>query len=355
MHHEPKAFRSWPATPLNGPSRRFARDSYAPPSPCFVKSQPCNIERSFVLFTVTNSQPSRTAEYMAFFRAIESVRASDRRLFVDSFASRFIRPSLRAAVWLSRRPILAALVNWYADRRLPGARTSAIARTRLIDDALGGTSRENIRQIAILGAGFDCRAYRLSGLKNTLVFEVDHPATLATKLARLRGVLPKIPDTVRFVGIDFNHQALPAVLTQAGFQSSQPAVFLWEGVTNYLTPEAVDSVLRYVASCSPGTQIVFTYVHSGVLDGSAHFEGAARVLQDVARLNEPWTFGILPHQLAEFLTGRGLCLDRDLSARDYRSRYFGAAAPRMKGYDFYHVAIAHVPKEKTASRGIPDA
>lgn len=283
---------------------------------------------------------------MAFFRAIESVRPENGRLFADSFAVHFVRPSLRSAVCLSRTPILAGVVNWYVDRRLPGARTSAIARTRFIDDVLRDSLAENITQVVILGSGFDCRGYRLAYSNGTAVFEVDHPATLAAKIACLREVLPKVPDNVRFVEIDFNHQVLPEVLNRAGFKSLRPAVFLWEGVTNYLTPGAVDSVLRYVASCSPGSRIIFTYVHSGILDGSVNFEGARRLLRDVARLDEPWTFGLSPIQLGEFLRERGLCLDRDLSAREYRSQYFGAAAQRMKGYDFYHVAIAGVPEGK---------
>jgi methyltransferase (TIGR00027 family) len=286
---------------------------------------------------------------MAFFRAMESLRPADRRLFADPFAVHFVRPSLRKAVRLSRVPILHVVVNWLADHRAPGARTSAIARTRLIDDALGALSEE-VTQVVILGAGFDCRAYRLPCLNRTTVFEVDHPATLALKLAGLRELLPKIPDNVRFVEIDFNHQTLPEALRRATFQSSRPALFLWEGVTNYLMPEAVDSVLRCVASCSPSSQVIFTYVHSGVLDGSVRFEGVTHLLRDVARLGEPWTFGLSPNQVASFLRERGLCLDRDLSAREYRSRYFGAVAQRMKGYDFYHVAIAHVPggKERTS-------
>jgi methyltransferase (TIGR00027 family) len=289
-----------------------------------------------------HSQPSRTAEYMAFFRAMESVRPADRRLFADPFAAHFIRPSLQRLVRFSRSAILAGFVNWYTDRRLPGARTSGIARTRLIDDALGGALGENIPQVVILGAGFDCRAYRLSCLNKATVFEVDHPTTLATKLARLRDLLPKIPANVRFVEIDFNRQTLPEVLTQSGFDPSRPAVFVWEGVTNYLTPEAVDSVLCYVAGCSRGSRVIFTYVHAGVLDGSVHFDGARHLLREVAQLDEPWTFGLFPNEVAEFLCERGLCLDRDLSAREYRSQYFGPPAQWMKGYEFYHVAIAHV-------------
>src|ERR1700754_1776195 len=117
----------------------------------------------FVLFMTAN-RASRTAEYMAFFRALESVRPQGERLFVDPFAERFVGRGLRRGVWLSRWPWLAGWVNRYADWRLPGARTSAIARTKLIDDAFGDALRDGIRQVVILGAGFDCRAYRLAGL-----------------------------------------------------------------------------------------------------------------------------------------------------------------------------------------------
>jgi methyltransferase (TIGR00027 family) len=58
---------------------------------------------------------------------------------------------------------------------LPGGRTSGIARTRLIDDWITVAVRDRARQVAILGAGFDSRAWRLSALAGIPVFEVDHP------------------------------------------------------------------------------------------------------------------------------------------------------------------------------------
>lgn len=294
-----------------------------------------------------SGQSSRTAEYVAFFRACESVRPESKRLLFDPFATHFIRRSLRAAVWLSRIPLLGAVVPWYADRRLPGARTSAIARTRLIDDATSQALRDNIRQIVILGAGFDCRAYRLPGINSATVFEVDHQATLAWKLSCLREVLPKLPPNVRYVQSDFNREDVSQLLAQAGFDSSLPAMFLWEGVTNYLTSEAVDAVLRTVSSCAPGSRIVFTYVHSGILDGSVHFEGAPKLLDDVKQLGEPWTFGLAPTAVPEFLRQRGLRLDRDASAGQYRAQLYGTEARHIKGYEFYHVVIAHVPATAT--------
>jgi methyltransferase (TIGR00027 family) len=288
-------------------------------------------------------QASRTAEYMAFFRALESARPPRKRLFTDSFAMQFLRPGLRRAVYFSRVPVLGALIPRYLDRRLPGARTSGVARTCLIDDTLCQALREAIGQVVILGAGFDCRAYRLAGIGSAAVFELDHPATLSVKRAHLRRALANLPHNVRFVEIDFDRQSLGDVLAQAGLDSLSPAVFLWEGVTNYLSADAVDAVLRFVAGCAAGSRLVFTYIDRRALDGSGLFEGAADLMREVARLGEPWTFGLDPEELPNYLCARGLKLERDAGAREYRRQYFGAVGERMNGYDFYHVAIATVP------------
>jgi methyltransferase (TIGR00027 family) len=290
-------------------------------------------------------QASRTAEYMAFFRALESARTPRKRLFTDSFAMQFLRPGLRRAVYFSRVPVLGALVPRYLDRRLPGARTSGVARTRLIDEALCQTLQEGISQVLILGAGFDCRAYRLPAMNSAAVFEVDHPATLSVKRAHLRRVLANLPHNVRFVEMDFDRQTLGEALTQAGFDLLRPALFLWEGVTNYLSADAVDAVLRFVAGCAVGSRLIFTYIDRRALDGSAFFEGAADLMREVARLGEPWTFGLDPEELPDYLRARGLRLESDAGAREYRRQYFGPDAERMNGYDFYHVAIATVPTQ----------
>jgi len=290
-----------------------------------------------------SNRASRTAEYMAFYRAMESARPRAKRLFTDAFAIHFLRPSLRKAVVVCGIPYLGAVVAWYADRKAPGARTSAIARTRLIDDTVSQALHEGIHQVVILGAGFDCRIYRLYGISSVVAFEVDHPATVAAKLSRLRGLGAKLPVNVRFVEIDFDRQSLAETLQRGGFDSGQPAIFVWEGVTNYLTASAVDGVLRYVAGCASGSRLVFTYVHRGVLDGSGGFPDAAKILSNVRELGEPWTFGLLPEELPSYLYERGLRLNRDDGASQYRRAYFGKAAESMNGYDFYHVAVATVP------------
>jgi methyltransferase (TIGR00027 family) len=290
-----------------------------------------------------SDRASRTAEYMAFFRALEAARPPGRRRLEDPYAVHFLSPGLRRAVALSRTPVLGSLVARYADRRLPGARTSAVARTRVIDEVLAGFLAGGVDQVVLLGAGYDCRGYRMPGIAAATVFEVEHPATLAAKRARLREAAASVPAHVRFVETDFNRCGLAEGLAGMGFDRRRPAAFVWEGVTNYLTREAVEAVLGFVGGCARASRLVFTYVHRGALDGSVRFEDAPGLLRSVAALGEPWTFGLDPAESASLLRRHGLVLEADWGAREYRARVFGPSASRMRGYDFYRLAVAAVP------------
>jgi len=46
--------------------------------------------------------------------------------------------------------------------------------------------------------------------------------------------------------------------------------------------------------------------------------------------------------LPEFLAKRGLTLESDVGAAEYRERYFKDAARKMRGHEFYRVALARV-------------
>ena len=86
---------------------------------------------------VKKAQPSRTAEYMAFFRAVELRRPAGRRLFSDPFAARVLDRPLRAAASLWGVPVLGGLVPGCGSP-LAGPPPVAVARTRVIDDWLSG-------------------------------------------------------------------------------------------------------------------------------------------------------------------------------------------------------------------------
>ena len=114
---------------------------------------------------------SRTAEFMALFRAIESARPAKYRLFTDIYARKFLSPSYKLVVQMSRIPIIGMSISFYIDHKWPGARTSGIGRTRFIDDMLSKALHEGgFGQIVILGAGYDSRAYRIPGNRKNAGF-----------------------------------------------------------------------------------------------------------------------------------------------------------------------------------------
>jgi O-methyltransferase involved in polyketide biosynthesis len=84
-------------------------------------------------------QASRTAEFMALFRALETrSHPRQRRLFEDPLAAAFLSPTLRVAIELCRVPAFERATSKLVDSISPGARSSGVARTRLIDDAVRG-------------------------------------------------------------------------------------------------------------------------------------------------------------------------------------------------------------------------
>jgi methyltransferase (TIGR00027 family) len=288
---------------------------------------------------------SRTAEYMALFRALESSLPAGRRLFDDPFARDFLGPSLAFVVRLGNLPGLRELVLRIIDRRWPGARSSGVARTRFIDDAVGAALEEQLEQLVVLGAGFDSRAYRLPCLHKTSVFEVDHPDTLRRKRTALTRALGVFPHHVRFVSTDFNQDDLEQAMAAAsggGYRESARTLFLWEGVTNYLTEAAVDATLRWCSRAAPGSRLVFTYIERAVLEHPQSFFGTEKLFATLEAAGEAWTWGIEPCALPEFLAQRGLSLEQDVGAEEYRRLYWGERARNMRGYEFYRIAVARV-------------
>jgi len=296
---------------------------------------------------------SRTAEQNALFRTLESSRPERRRLFDDALAQAFLAWPLALVARLALVPGLGRFIPWYIDRRWPGVRSSVVARTRLIDDAIVTSLAEGMQQLVILGAGFDSRAYRLPQLRGVAVFEVDHPDTQAAKRRVLAHTLAAAPTHVRFVASDFNQRGLESAMAAAGYRESACTFILWEGVTNYLSEAAVDCTMRWCSRASPGSRLLFTYVHRDVLTKPGSYIGTDRLFASLAKAGERLTWGIEPDKLPAFLAERGLSLESDVGAAEYRERYFKAASRTMRGHEFYRVAVARVVEWPGAAAAHP--
>lgn len=285
-----------------------------------------------------NDSPSRTAAYMALFRAIESSRSSEERLFYDPLAAAFLDRRLRMAAEAARLPIVGGLVPRYIDRRWPGPRPSAVVRTRVIDEAVCEALREGCSQLVVLGAGYDTRAYRLPEAGGVETFEVDHPATQAVKRAVLGEASGVFAAHVHFVAVDFERDSLASALVKAGLQSAKRTCILWEGVFSYLTIDAIDATLRAVVeTCAAGSRLILTYVDEAALRTGDERPPWITAVEDAG---EPFVTGLDPAAADRFFAERGLELLHDGSTREWASRLAPRAAAKIP--DFYRVAVLEI-------------
>lgn len=176
--------------------------------------------------------------------------------------------------------------------------------------------------MAILGAGFDTRAYRIPGIEKTQVLEVDHPATQEVKLKRLKKVIDPLPDHVTFIPIDFNTQTLGERLLASGYDEQGKTLFIWQGVTMYLTAEGVDRTMAFIAQHSgPGSTVIFDYFFNEFLRDTSRPE-VKRLRQTMQVIGEEHVFGIDEGQLEPFLTQRGFCDVHNADAEELKRLYF---------------------------------
>lgn len=287
-------------------------------------------------------RPSRTAQTVALARAIETVRPREERLFADPYAVRFLG---RDGQWVLRcfrsAASRRAALRW-TDRIAPGLLGYAVSRTAFIDETLSAGLRRGAEQVVILGAGYDTRALRTSAIENAVVYEVDHPDTQAFKRARLGADLEAIRERVRFVGLDFDRQDLGAELRKSGLRPDRPSFVVWEGVTQYLPQQAVEATLRTLATLSPASELVLTYVDRALIEGTRSFPGGRRLLLAVRLAGEPFRFGLAPTEAAGFLRARGFELLDDLGGDDLSARYFAPMGRSDRVTETERVARARV-------------
>jgi methyltransferase (TIGR00027 family) len=202
-----------------------------------------------------------------------------------------------------------------------GTYGALICRVRYGDDVIAAAISDGIDQFVILGAGLDTRAYRLPRIDKLRVFEVDLPKVQNDKKAKLARYLGGLPPNVTFVPTDFNTDSLESVFARTSFDSSKRAVFIWEGVTQYIPEDAVRKTLSFAGKSAPGSKIAFTYVVKGVIDGSSDIPGAQRLMTEVAKQGAPWIFGLDSQTIGEYLAPFHLALKADVGGADYQARY----------------------------------
>lgn len=206
-------------------------------------------------------------------------------------------------------------------RNRPALRYFIAMRHRFAEDALAGAVARGTDQAVVLGAGLDTFAYR-NPHPALRVFEIDHPATAAWKQQRLADAGIEIPDSVAYVGVDFERDDLLERLAANGVDLGRPVFFMWLGVVPYLTPDAVRTTLSAIATI-PGGEVVFDYpTPTAELSGDAA-RLRHRLSKRVAKAGEPFRSEWSPEEAERLLADAGFGEVENLGPGELIGRYFG--------------------------------
>ncbi len=261
-----------------------------------------------------------TAFVIACFRAMEN--DAERPLCNDPYAKWFVNDGIKVK-------------TSQLEAALPETREVLRYRFCLFDEIVKTGIEDGIRQIVTLGCGFDMRAqvFRTEGVT---FYDVDQPAVLSFKNQVLKehGMTPCAGVPCNYLEAD-----LPALLTGAGLDPGQPALFIWEGNTMYLPGELLFGFLDQLCSDLPRFSIAFDYFSKRIIDRTSGIEQVTAVTDMFEKLlNVKWLTGF--DDLDVFGQRTRLKVSRSEGLLDVGKRVAPDAAPSLSALvDLYSYAV----------------
>jgi methyltransferase (TIGR00027 family) len=274
------------------------------------------------------NEPSRTALMIARQRAAHQILDHGSILY-DPFALKILSEDEKDVLQFANQHPLASI-----------GRLFTAARSRIAEDALAGAVERGIRQIVILGAGLDTFALRNPhDGRETRIYEVDHPATQAWKRQCLAEARLAIPPWLVLLPVDFECNDLRKTLVGAGFQQNSPAFFSWLGVVPYLTQEAIDTTLNYIASIR-NSEVVFDYMEAPQASSEEIRQLVTERTEQLKKIDERWASRFESPGMAALLRSHGFRDIEDIDFQEIRSRFGPAVQGLAPGAAGLHVVHA---------------
>lgn len=293
---------------------------------------------------------SRTAADVVALRALSSIAPSGTRIMVDELSLEmlpwpwhwgeplFSRPYLKPFTYRLGRAISNALTGYRGTIEL------VALRYRHIDDRLAAAYRSGIRQVVLLGAGYDFRAHRKE-YPDVHFVEIDHPRTQQGKLDLLKRHRARANERVRYLAVDF-HEDWVRRVEDSRMLRPEPAFIIWEGVSYYLREEAVRYTLKALKRLFVGgSRLIFDCVPPAKTNGHIPSRELLLTARYVAKKGEPLLWGGTDGQVRELLTAKGY---RELDvwslsqvAARLRS-HEGVEIPPERIYDEFYLVEAEI-------------
>lgn len=253
---------------------------------------------------------SETAIAIASLRALSYYETEKVRNSNDCFAEIFLPDEKQASL---NNPELRGIIK----KQIPkGMYEYVIARTKYFDKIYSDALNNNIEQIVLLGAGYDSRPYRFfNSIINTKIYELDAAPTQAYKLSCLKKNNIEIHQNICYTPVNFETDDPISALCSCGYEKEKQTLFLWEGVTFYLSNDTVTrmlSLLKDNSSC--GSQICFDFqtvhndsdlIKTGLKDEEIKFGIKSG---EITKFINEHTYQVIEHLTADEMEKRFLTL-----------------------------------------------
>ncbi len=270
---------------------------------------------------MTKIDPRKMALEIAGLRAAESSLLEGDQVFHDPYAASFFSPEEQKKLETPEQA--RASIEFY-NQLMPGANGAIVSRIKFIDEFLKACAHRDFRQVVIIGAGYDTRAYRIEEAKENLQFiEIDHPLTQEAKIETIKRVFGTLPEHVSYIPFIFGQDQLNEKWVQAGCGKGKKTLFIIEGLLMYIPEQAVDGLLNFIRTfSSAGSALVADYFHSDVINGTSGLREAEVLKNFVEEAGSSLMFGLDPENVHDFFTKRGFHNLEVISAPSLKPVYF---------------------------------
>ncbi len=288
-----------------------------------------------------------TAQGVAKQRLIETIADSNKRVINDPYAAPFVIGA--GFIKLTGHKFMV----WLGQKMAPGLHEHLIARTRFLDELIVKSAADGVEQYVILGAGYDSRAHRLDLPVSLKIFEVDQDEIQERKRLKLPKGLPN-SEQVTYVTVDFTHQSLSQQLLAAGFDETKSTIFTLEGVSQYITKEALSATLTELKTLNrkSNSTLFLSYVDEAfdkdpeVCFGKGYPNAVKRaelIKSLSAKVGEPWVSFYSEAEIGDLLSQNGFAIQKNVTLEDLNPLYFGPVGrtlPEKQMLKLEHLLIA---------------
>jgi methyltransferase (TIGR00027 family) len=249
------------------------------------------------------NKPSESALLLTFCRALAANDEREEIKGPDYLAEYFLTEE-------SKKPLKDSTSRKWAIQKLITSPKYgySISRTAYIDHIFKKHLSENIPQIVILGAGYDTRAHRYHGLLgSTKIYEIDIQTTQKRKIDILKTKGLEISKKVTYLSVNFETDNVEEALSKASFNSGTRTLYIWEGVTYYLTRDTIKRILNLIGTHSSNASIVcFDYLADKI---------------DSMNAAEPYQFVVDKEELKTLLSEHNFRIIEHIDSKEMIKRY----------------------------------